>query len=316
MTTNRRRTAPDEVGVRAAEGWLSGRGGRSLFNFLYILPALALFAVFVLYPIIYIFQASLLDWNGFSQSRFVGLDNYIRLFTNDRAFALSLRNSFYWIFLTIFPQMFIGFFLALLLNGQVWGRNIYRAIFYMPAIISPVVIGIVWRRIYNPFGGVLADVAARTGLDFLSQPYLANTTIAIFAVIAVNIWQWTGWSMLLYLAGLQGIEQDLLDAANVDGVTPWQRVRHILWPMLHHVHTTLILLGVIGALQTFALIYVMTEGGPNNATQMLPTYIFRSAFEQASMGYASAVAVVLLVLALASSIFLVRFLGARFSLSS
>jgi raffinose/stachyose/melibiose transport system permease protein len=288
---------------------------RSLSNFLYIAPALLLFVVFVLYPVIYIVQASLLEWNGISQGRFVGLDNYVKLFANDRAFALSIRNSIYWIFLTVFPQMFIGFFLALLLNGPVWGRNLYRAIFYLPAIISPVVIGLIWRRIYNPFGGFLADFAARTGLTFLDQPYLSNTTWAIFAVIAVNVWQWTGWSMLLYLAGLQGIEQDLLDAADVDGVNRWQRVRHILWPMLRHVHTTLILLGVIGALQTFALVYIMTEGGPNNATMMLPVYIFRSAFQLAQMGYASAVSVVLLVMALALSIFQVRYLGARFALT-
>jgi raffinose/stachyose/melibiose transport system permease protein len=299
-------------GVRAR----NGRRRRLFFNFLYILPSIALFLIFVLYPIFYIFQASTLDWNGISQGRFVGLENYVKLFTKDRAFDLSIRNSIYWIFLTIFPQMFLGFFLALLLNSEVWGRNVYRAIFYMPAIISPVVIGIVWRRIYNPFGGFLAGLADFTGLDFLSQPYLADTKIAIFALIAVNVWQWTGWSMLLYLAGLQGIGQDMLDAADVDGVNAWQRTRHILWPLLRHVHTTLILLGVIGALQTFALIHVMTEGGPNNATQMLPTYIFRTAFQQASMGYASAVSVVLLVIALTLSIILVRFFGARFSVSS
>jgi multiple sugar transport system permease protein/raffinose/stachyose/melibiose transport system permease protein len=316
MTTAIRPPAADELDRPASRRGRTRRTLRSFSNFLYVVPALVLFVVFVLYPIIFIFQASLLEWNGFAQGKYVGFANYVKLFTDDRPFALALRNSFYWIFLTIFPQMFIGFFLALLLNGQVWGRNVYRAIFYMPAIISPVVIGIVWRRIYNPFGGFLSGLADVTGLSFLSQPYLADTGIAIFSVIAVNVWQWTGWSMLLYLAGLQGIDQDMLDAAAVDGVNPWQRVRHIFWPLLRHVHTTLILLGVIGALQTFALVYVMTEGGPNNATQMLPTYIFQTAFEQAQMGYASAVSVILLLVALALSIILVRFFGARFSMSA
>ena len=316
MTTAYRPEASDESGVSARRGSQVRRRLRSLSNFLYVLPAVLLFVVFVLYPIIFIFQASVLEWNGYTQGKYVGFANYVKLFTHDRPFALALRNSFYWIFLTIFPQMFIGFFLALLLNGRVWGRNLYRAIFYMPAIISPVVIGIVWRRIYNPFGGFLSGLAEVTGLGFLAQPYLADTKIAIFSVIAVNVWQWTGWSMLLYLAGLQGIDQDMLDAADVDGVNAWQRVRHILWPLLRHVHTTLILLGVIGALQTFALVHVMTEGGPNNATQMLPTYIFQTAFEQAQMGYASAVSVVLLLIALTLSIILVRFFGARFSMSA
>lgn len=289
---------------------------RTMSNFLYIVPALVLFFVFVLYPIFYIIQASFLEWNGITQGRFVGLDNYVKLFTDDRSFRLAIRNSIYWIFLTIFPQMFLGFALALMLNTKVWGRNIYRAIFYMPAIISPVVIAIIWRRMYNPFGGFIAEVGKATGLDFLIQPYLADPQIVIFSCIAVNIWQWTGFSMLLYLAGLQGIQQDILDAAKVDGVNVWQRIRFVLWPMLRHVHTTLILLGVIGALQTFALIYIMTKGGPNHASEMLPTYIFLQAFELQSMGYASAVAVVLLVIALVLSIIQVRFFGARFSLSS
>lgn len=316
MTTAIRPPAADEFDKTARRRGRTRRTLRSFSNFLYVLPALVLFAVFVLYPIVFIFQASVLEWNGFSEGKYVGFANYIKLFTNDRAFALAMRNSFYWIFLTIFPQMFIGFFLDLLLNSRVWGRNIYRAIFYMPAIVSAVVIGIVWRRIYNPFGGFLSGLADVSGLDFLAQPYLADTKVAIFSVIAVNVWQWTGWSMLLYLAGLQGIDQEMLDAADVDGVNAWQRVRHIYWPLLRHVHSTLILLGVIGALQTFALIHVMTEGGPNNATQMLPTYIFQTAFEQAQMGYASAVSVILLLLALVLSIILVRFFGARFSLSA
>ena len=315
MTTSTQGPLPRTAATQRAERPRLKRALRALTNFLYIVPALALFGVFVLYPIIYIVQASMLEWNGIAQGVFVGLDNYVKLFTADRAFMLALRNSVYWIFLTIFPQMLIGFGLALMVNSDVWGRNLYRAIFYLPAIISPVVIGIVWRRIYNPFGGVLSDLGQATGLTFLAQPYLADPRIAIFATIAVNVWQWTGWSMLLYLAGLQGISQEMLDAADVDGVNGWQRIRYILWPLLNHVHSTLILLGVIGALQTFALVFIMTEGGPNHATEMLPTYIFQQAFTLQSMGYASAVSVVLLVIALTLSVVLVRFFGARFALT-
>ncbi|MBW7882401.1 MAG: sugar ABC transporter permease [Caldilineaceae bacterium] len=281
----------------------------------FIAPALILFFVFVLYPVVYIFQASTLEWTGISQGTFVGLDNYIELFTADRVFWITIRNSVYWAFLTIFPQMILGFALAMLLNTQVVGRNIYRAIFYLPAIVSPVVISIIWRRIYNPFGGFLADLGKATGMTWLAQPYLAAPQIAIFACIAVNVWEWTGFSMLLYLAGLQGISGEVLDAASVDGVNRWQRIRHIVWPMLRHVHLTLILLGIIGTLQTFALIFMMTKGGPNHASEMLPTYIFQKAFVLQSMGYASAVSVVLLMIALIMSIILVRVFGARFALS-
>lgn len=291
--------------------WL--RDNQGLF---FMAPAMALFFVFVLYSIFYILAASLYDWDGINEAVFVGLGNYIELFTDDRTFGLTLRNSFLWTFLTIFPQMLLGFLLAFILTSGIPFQNIFRIIFFTPAIISPVVLGIVWQRIYNPFGGLLADIGIEIGLSFLRQPYLADPKIAIYSTIAVNVWQWTGFSMLMYVAGLQSLSQEVLQAAEVDGAAKWQQIRFVIWPMLRHVHLTLILLGVIGTLQTFALVFMLTKGGPNHATEMLPTYIFQRAFTLQSMGYASALAVVLLVIALGASIFQVSALGSRFTLGS
>lgn len=291
--------------------WL--RDNQGLF---FMAPAMALFFVFVLYSIFYILAASLYDWDGINEAVFVGLGNYIELFTDDRTFGLTLRNSFLWTFLTIFPQMFLGFLLAYILTSGIPFQNIFRIIFFTPAIISPVVLGIVWQRIYNPFGGLLADIGLEIGARFLVQPYLADPKIAIYSTIAVNVWQWTGFSMLMYVAGLQSLSEEVLQAAEVDGAGKWQQIRFVIWPMLRHVHLTLILLGVIGTLQTFALVFMLTKGGPNHATEMLPTYIFQQAFTLQSMGYASALAVVLLVIALGASIFQVSALGSRFTLGS
>ncbi|MCY3574513.1 MAG: sugar ABC transporter permease [Chloroflexi bacterium] len=281
---------------------------------LFMVPALVLFVVFVLYPIFYIFAASLYDWDGINQAVYVGVQNYIEMLTDDRAFSVAIRNSVYWTFLTIFPQMILGFVLASILTAGIPFQNVFRVIFFMPAIISPVVLGIIWQRIYAPFGGLLADLAWETGARFLMQPYLSDPKIAIFSTIAVNVWQWTGFSMLMYVAGLNGLPGEVLSAAQVDGAGSLQRTRYIVLPMLRHVHQTLILLGVIGTLQTFALVYMLTKGGPNHATEMLPTYIFQKAFTLQSMGYASAVAVALLVIALSASIFQVRVLGSRFTI--
>ena len=280
----------------------------------FMAPAMILFVVFVLYPILYIFNASMYDWDGINQALFIGLQNYVEMFTDDRPFGLAIRNSIYWTFLTIFPQMFLGFILASILTSGIPFQNVFRIIFFMPAIISPVVLGIVWQRIYAPFGGLLADLAFETGAHFLRQEYLSSSRLAIFSTIFVNVWQWTGFSMLMYVAGLQGLPGEVLSAAQVDGANAWQRIRHVIWPMLRHVHLTLILLGVIGTLQTFALVYMLTNGGPSSASEMLPTYIFRKAFPLQSMGYASALAVVLLVIALSASIFQVRVLGSRFTI--
>lgn len=282
----------------------------------FMAPAMILFAVFVLYPIFYIFGASMYEWDGINDGIYIGLRNYVEMFTDDRSFALAIRNSLYWTFLTIFPQMFLGFALAGILTSGIPFQNVFRIIFFMPAIISPVVLGIIWQRIYAPFGGLLADIGFETGARFLVQPYLSDPKIAIFSTIFVNVWQWTGFSMLMYVAGLQGLPAEVLSAAQVDGASVRQRVQYIIWPLLRHVHLTLILLGVIGTLQTFALVYMLTKGGPNHATEMLPTYIFLKAFPLQSMGYASAVAVVLLVIALSASIFQVRVLGSRFTIGN
>ena len=273
-----------------------------------------LFLVYVLYPIAYIVVNSLYEWDGVNQRIFVGFQNYQRMF-QDEVFLISLRNVTYWIFLTIFPQMLIGFSFAYILNHEITGRTAFRAIIYMPAIISPVVIGIVWQRIYNPFGGFLSDLGLKTGLEFLVQPYISDPKLAIFSVIAVNVWQWSGWSMLLYLAGMQSIGEEIFESTRIEGVTKWQEIRYIVWPMLKGTHLTLILLGVIGALQTFDLVYTLTNGGPNNSSQMLSTYIFLRSFRLQGMGYGSAMSVFTLALALGLSLFQIKVLGAKFQVA-
>lgn len=278
-------------------------------GWVYVLPAMALFAIFVLYPIVYNVQASFLDWDGINPGHSVGFSNYVDLIAHDPVFKTVLKNSVLWIFLTIFPQMFIGFALAVMVNQRLRGRNVYRAIFYLPAIISPIVVGMIWRKIYDPSTGLLGALADSTGLSFLGGGPLGDPSWAIFACILVNVWQWTGFSMLLYLAGLQGIEQEILDAAEVDGTSTWQRIRYIIWPLLRGVHTSLILLGIIGSLKTFELIYVLTDGGPNHASEMLPTYTFRQAFTEYHVGYAATISVMLLVISIGASMLFVRLFG-------
>lgn len=277
----------------------------------FIAPAMILFFAYVLYPIGYIIVNSFFEWDGVNERIFIGVKNYIRMF-KDEVFLLSLRNVTYWIFLTIFPQMLLGFLFAFILNHRIFGKTLYRAIIYMPAIISPVVIGIVWQRIYNPFGGLLADVGLKSGLLFLVKPYISDPKIAIFFVILVNVWQWTGWSMLLYLAAMQSINEEIFESIRLEGTSKWQEIRYIVWPMVKSTHLTLILLGVIGALQTFDLVYSLTNGGPNNSTQMLSTYIFLRSFRLQGMGYGSAISVFTLALALVLSLFQIKVLGAKF----
>jgi ABC-type sugar transport system permease subunit len=278
---------------------------------LFLLPALALFAVFVVYPIVYNVQASTLDWDGVNVATFIGFDNYARLF-QDPTFLITLRNSAYWIPLTIVPQALIGFLLALALNRGIFASTAYRAIFFIPAILSPIVVGIVWQRIMDPFNGVFSEVGRATGLPGLGGNLLADPQTAIFAVIAVNVWMWTGFSMLFYLSGLQLIDSSVLEAAKIDGASGFQTTARITFPLLKSTHLSLLLLGIIGSLKTFELVYVLTQGGPAHASEMLPTYAFQQAFQLQSVGYASTISVVLIVIAVASSLSLVRVFGAGF----
>lgn len=284
---------------------------QSTTGLLFLLPALVLFAVFVVYPIVYNVQASTLDWDGVNVGTFVGFDNYVKLF-QDPTFLIALRNSAYWIPLTIVPQALIGFLLALALNRGLFASTVYRALFFIPAILSPVVVGIVWQRVMDPFNGVFTSVGKATGLDWLGGNFLADPQTAIFAVIFVNIWMWTGFSMLFYLAGLQLIDTSVLEAAKIDGANAFQSTARITFPLLKSTHLSLLLLGIIGSLKTFELVYVLTQGGPAHASEMLPTYAFQQAFQLQSVGYASTISVVLIVIAVASSLSMVRVFGAGF----
>lgn len=277
---------------------------------LFVLPSFVLFAVFVVYPIVYNVQASLLDWDGVNVGTFVGLTNYRDLLA-DPVFHIALVNSAWWIPCTILPQAIIGFLLALALDTKLRGRTVYRAIFFIPAVLSPVVVGIVWQRILDPFNGVLAQIDRQTGSS-LADVYLSDPKTAIFAVMAVNVWMWTGFSMLFYLAGLQLVDRSLIEAARLDGASRVQIVRRILLPLLRPTHLSLLLLGIIGSLKTFELVYMLTQGGPNHASEMLPTYAFQQAFRLQSVGYASTISVTLLVIAMVSSLLMVRVFGAGF----
>lgn len=277
----------------------------------FLLPTLILFGTFVVYPIIYNLQASTLDWDGVNAGTPVGLDNYVQLL-QDPTFLITVRNSAFWIVLTIIPQTVVGFLLAVALNQNLRGSTIYRALFFIPAILSPVVVGIVWQSILDPANGVLAQIGRMTGMTFLSGGWLANPDTAIFAVIVVNVWMWTGFSMLFYLAGLQLIDPSLTEAARVDGANGFQTMVRITFPLVKNTTLSLVLLGVIGSLKTFELVYVLTQGGPNHASEMLPTFAFLEAFQLQNVGYASAISVVLLVIAVISSLSMVRVFGAGF----
>jgi ABC-type sugar transport system permease subunit len=269
------------VGAGPGEAWL------------YVLPALLLFCAFELYPILANIIASFQNAHGEASTA-----QYVAA-AADPVFWTALGNSILWVVASTALEIAIGFPLALLIEFYIGkGRPVFRTILFLPMVVTPSVIALVFTTIYAPDYGLLSGVFASLGLADYFPAVLGSQDWATLAVIVVNVWQWCGFFVLLYCVGLARIDADLLAAAAIDGAEGLARIRHVIWPLLRSTHVSLIVIGTIQALQQFPLIYLMTEGGPANSTQTLATYIFKTGFDENRMNYASAVAVVLFVLAL------------------
>lgn len=262
-------------------------------NWLYA-PALAVFALFTVYPLVNGFILSLTNWNGYSPGRsFVGAGNYVRML-GDPIVATALGNTFiYGIGSTVLQQI-IGLALALALDRAIRGRNIARAIIYLPVLVSPVVMGTMYYLFFSYSYGGLNDIVVALGGERVA--WLSDAGRAIAIIVIVNSLQFVGISMVIYLAGLQSIPTVYYEASRVDGASAWQRFTGITVPLLQPAFATSIVLNLIGGLKLFDVIRVMTAGGPGYSTESMSTLISRFYFDNQSAGYASAVGIVLFLI--------------------
>ncbi|MFN8590609.1 MAG: sugar ABC transporter permease [Thermomicrobiales bacterium] len=284
--------------------WLRAR--YALSGYAMIMPAAVLLIVFVVAPVIYGLYLSLLRWNGFEPPQFVGLDNYIRLWERDRIFRQALTNNVIFAVSVVIGKNVLGLFLALLVNMKLRASIVFRTALFLPVTMSFVVIGLLWSWIYNPTFGLLDAGLNALGLGHLARPWLADPTTALWAIIAVDIWKWTGFHMVLYLAGLQTIPRDLLEAATIDGAGRWRRLLDVTLPLLAPVTFVNVLLALNGAfVRNFDLVYVMTGGGPNHQTEVVLTHMVAQAFRQGNLGYSAAMGYVLfIIVALISAVYI------------
>ncbi len=260
---------------------------------LYVLPAAILFAIFILEPIIANIATSLVNEHGQA-----GLGNYLAA-ARDPVFWTALENSLLWVILSLILEIAIGFALAVLIELYLArGRAIFRTLLFLPMVITPSVIALVFTTLYAPDYGLLFGLFNALGIPGDFPALLGTPGTATISIIVVNVWQWSGFFVLMYCVGIAAIDRELLDAAAIDGARGWNRVRLIIWPLCRGTTVSLVVLGTIQALQQFPLVYLMTQGGPANASQTLATYIFQTGFDENQMHYASANAVVLFVLAL------------------
>lgn len=260
------------------------------------IPALVIFTIFYVGSLVGGIVFSFTNWNiyNFENPQFIGLENFKDLFTSI-SFLPALKNVVIFAIVTTVLKVGIGLIIALLLNNKFRGRNFFRAVSFLPCTIGTLVIGYVFSFILQPDTGVLNGFLNSIGLEHLALNWLGNPDIALYSVAAVESWIWIGFNVAILLAGLQSIPEDIYEAARIDGATPWQRFRKITLPFLRPTINTTITLCVIGGFNVFDIIMSMTNGGPNGATQVISKLSY-DAMRSGTMGYASAINVVQLLL--------------------
>lgn len=278
---------------------------------MFMLPAFVLFTLFMIVPMLGSFYFSLTDWDGLNPKlHFVGFHNYRTLF-HDAEVWIALKNTIIFALLVTVIQNVLSLLLALLLDGSGWFVRFMRVVYLIPAMLSALAIGYIWSYLYNPVLGVINLLLENMGLGHWAQDWLGDPKFSMYSVVFTNIWQWTGLSIIIYLAGLQAIPNELYEAGNIDGARRWQRFRHITFPLIAPSFTVNILISIIGSFKVFDLIFVMTKGGPGTATESLAVLLYKKAFNFNEMGYGTAIAIIMFLIILVISAIQLRFLRRR-----
>lgn len=260
----------------------------------FYLPAVILLAVFIIYPLCSGIGLSLTNWDGYSPERtFIGFTNFIQM-VKDANFRLILANTLIYGVGSTAIQQVLGLGLALLLNSRIRGRNVFRAIIYLPALVAPIIMGTMYYFIFQYQQGALNTVVTALGLERVA--WFNNPAASVAIITVINSIQFVGVSMIIYLAGLQTLDQSVMEAASLDGASGWNKFWNITLPLLQPAFTTSVVLNLIGGLKLFDVIKVLTNGGPGYATNSISTYISSMYFDAQNAGYASALGVVLFIL--------------------
>jgi multiple sugar transport system permease protein len=272
--------------------------GENLSGWLFISPMLLGFLCFFIIPVISILGYSLTEWNILSRnSTYIGMQNYIEIFTENEEFWLVFKNTLIFAAGLVPLNIALALVLALALNRKFAGVVFFRTVYFAPVITAGAAWAIVWTFLLQKESGGVNQLLAMIGID--GPNWLREPSWAMFAVIITRVIKNVGLNMILYLAALQSISPDYIEASSLDGATPWQRFRHIIWPLLAPTTLVISIVTVVGSLKVFDHIYLMTGGGPESGTLVLAYFIYERAFEFFDIGYASALAVILFVITLA-----------------
>ena len=277
-------------------------------GYLFIVPILALLSLFVFSGLFYVLKLSFFKWDGFLPETMVfrGLKNYEILFS-DPVSLTALTNVVIFMVTTVAVQMFLGLSIALLLRPKLKGHSLFEAIFYIPITLSTVVIARTFMGLYEPYFGLINTFLRSIGLENLTRIWLGDSSTALWCIIIANIFQWTGAQMVFYIAGLTTISDDVFEAAQIDGAGFWQTFRSIVWPSLWGTHTTVIILGIVGAIKTFDIVWLLTMGGPGNSTQFPATLLYQAVAQNSQAGYGATISVFMIIMSVLLSALQISF---------
>lgn len=283
----------------------SARWAASLPAYLYIAPAFLLYAAFSLWPLSQVIRLSLTGWSGLGPKTYIGMQNYQEILTDPRFRAGFVHNIQWMIAALLIPTTIALFLAVLLMRAPIRGRVLLRTFYFLPQVVSSVVLAVIWRWIYSPNFGALNALLKNAGLDGLARPWLGDLVLALPAVFVAWAWYAYGFRMVIFLAALQGIDESYYDSAKVDGANALQQMWYVTLPMMRRALATVILLSGISAFQIFDLVYIMTNGGPGYATQVLSIVMYDYGVRASRVGYGAAVAVLLgIFIVLLSIVFL------------
>ncbi|MGE6203896.1 carbohydrate ABC transporter permease [Guptibacillus hwajinpoensis] len=281
--------------TRVAHGTKKRNMRKAVTIGLFTAPALIVYLVYVIYPILSTLGYSFYSWDGTNDKTFIGLDNYIRLF-NDSVFWTSLTNNAWVVLTSVFVQIPLGMIMALMLFAPIRGIRLFSSVYFLPFLMSTVAIGLLWVYMFDPINGIINQIVNLLGFENVA--WLSDENTSLIAILIVVVWQFSPFYMILFKAAMVGIGEELYESAQIDGANSWQKFFHITLPLLMPTIVSSSILAIVGSLKAFDIFYIMTGGGPNHATELMGTYMFKQAFINFNMGYASAIAFLMFLIAL------------------
>jgi raffinose/stachyose/melibiose transport system permease protein len=277
---------------------------RNVFTpYLFVLPAFLIYGTLVFYPILYSMVLSLYKWDGISAIKeFVGIQNYVYILTKDPVFYLALVNNLKWTIASIIIPVTLGLFFALIFNSNKKGFSVFRGAIYFPATLSLVMIGNIWVWVYDPNLGLISNLTSKITSGSVDFNWLSNPSHALYYVVIAASWGYAGTCMLMFMAGLQSIPTEIFESAKIDGVNRLQKLVYITLPLIKNTMNVVLVTTFVGAFKVFDIIFVMTNGGPGRATNVLASWSYAQVFTYHDMGRGSAIAWVLALIVFITSI--------------